>query len=134
MENLFDEYRNFLKDTIRQSIDFRQTDQSKGIAPPPVEKPYAADSYRIDLVTKDNWRHVASQDLVSVIQNRRSYRNFKAEPLTLEDLSFLLWATQGITKIRNETAAFIIGAIVYLWPVIDVTVRKESFYENYPYG
>ena len=35
---------------------------------------------------------------------------------------------------RNETAAFIIGAIVYLWPVIDVTVRKESFYENYPYG
>ena len=35
---------------------------------------------------------------------------------------------------RNETVAFIIGAIVYLWPVIDVTVRKESFYENYPYG
>ncbi|MBM3703363.1 MAG: hypothetical protein FJW63_10365 [Actinobacteria bacterium] len=35
---------------------------------------------------------------------------------------------------RNETAAFIIGAIVYLWPVIDVTVRKESFYENYPNG
>ncbi|MCL4386444.1 MAG: zinc ribbon domain-containing protein [Cyanobacteria bacterium] len=35
---------------------------------------------------------------------------------------------------RNEAAAFIIGAIVYLWPVIDVTVRKESFYENYPYG
>ena len=106
MENLFDEYRNFLKDTIRQRIDFRHTDQSKGIAPPPVEKPYAADSYRIDLVTKDNWHNVASQDLVSVIQNRRSYRNFKADPLTLEDLSFLLWATQGITKIRDETAAF----------------------------
>lgn len=35
---------------------------------------------------------------------------------------------------RNETAAFIIGAIIYLWPVIDVTVRKESFYENYPNG
>ena len=35
---------------------------------------------------------------------------------------------------RNETGAFIIGAIVYLRPVIDVTVRKESFYENYPYG
>lgn len=35
---------------------------------------------------------------------------------------------------RNETVAFIIGAIVYLWPVIDVTIRKESFYENYPNG
>jgi len=35
---------------------------------------------------------------------------------------------------RNETAAFIIGAIIYLWPVIDVTIRKESFYENYPNG
>ncbi|MHB8277404.1 MAG: zinc-ribbon domain-containing protein [Candidatus Humimicrobiaceae bacterium] len=35
---------------------------------------------------------------------------------------------------KNESVAFIIGAIIYLWPVIDVTVRKESFYENYPNG
>lgn len=36
--------------------------------------------------------------------------------------------------IKKIILGIIIGAIVYLWPVIDVTVRKESFYENYPYG
>ncbi|KPK45789.1 MAG: thioester oxidase [Nitrospira bacterium SM23_35] len=106
MENLFDEYRNFLKDTIRQRIDFRLTDQNKGIAPPPIQIPYSADSFRIDLVAKENWHNVASPDLISVIQNRRSHRHFKAAPISLEDLSFLLWATQGITTTRDKTAAF----------------------------
>jgi SagB-type dehydrogenase family enzyme len=106
MKKLFDEYRNFLKDTIRQRIDFRLTDQSKGIAAPPIEKPHTADSYRIDLVPKNRCRNIASPDLISVIQNRRSHRNFKDTPLTVEDLSFLLWATQGITKVRDKTAAF----------------------------
>jgi hypothetical protein len=35
---------------------------------------------------------------------------------------------------RNEIVVFIIGAIVYLWLVIDVIIRKESFYKNYPNG
>ena len=29
------QYRFFLKDTIRQHIDFSQTEQSRGVAPPP---------------------------------------------------------------------------------------------------
>ena len=37
MENLLERYRNFLKDTVRQTIDFRLTDQRRGIAPPPIE-------------------------------------------------------------------------------------------------
>ena len=35
-----DQYRFFLKDTIRKQIDFSQTDQSRGVPPPPVEKPF----------------------------------------------------------------------------------------------
>ena len=106
MENLFDAYRNFLKDTIRQRIDFRLTDQSKGLTPPPIEKPYPADGLRIELVPKDAWRSIESPDLISVIHKRRSHRKFRAEPLTLEELSFLLWATQGITSIPDRSAAF----------------------------
>jgi len=42
MENdLINSYRNFLKDTIRKQIDFSQTDQSKGIDVPPIQKPYS---------------------------------------------------------------------------------------------
>lgn len=48
------QYRNFLKDTVRRTIDFSTTDQSAGIAPPPLEKTFPADARRIDLVTKDS--------------------------------------------------------------------------------
>jgi len=41
---------NFLKDNVRRTIDFLQTDQNRGIDPPPVEKPFAKDATRIDLV------------------------------------------------------------------------------------
>jgi hypothetical protein len=34
--NLIMQYRSFLKDSIRKSIDFSQTDQNRGITPPPV--------------------------------------------------------------------------------------------------
>jgi SagB-type dehydrogenase family enzyme len=36
--------------------------------------------------------------LKKVLKKRRSIRNFNAEPLTLEELSFLLWAANGISR------------------------------------
>jgi len=106
MDNLLEQYRSFLKDTVRQTIDFSQTDQRKGIAPPPIEKPYDVKGNRIELVTKDNLHSIANIDLISAIQNRESHRHFKEEPLSLEELSFLLWATQGIRKREDEATAF----------------------------
>jgi len=106
MEKLFQQYRYFLKDTVRQTIDFRLTDQRKAISAPPIAKPYEADSDRIDLVPKDNWQKIARVDLISAIENRKSHRHFKEEPLTLEELSFLLWATQGIRKKSDDANAF----------------------------
>ena len=106
MKKLFDQSRYFLKDSVRQTIDFRQTDQSKGVSPPPIEKPYSSDSQRIDLVAKDNWRCIASVDLLHAIEQRKSHRQFKSEPLTIEELSFLLWATQGTRKGSHESPAF----------------------------
>jgi len=40
--------------------------------------------------------------LWTTIAKRRSIRNFKDEPLSKQDLSRLLWATQGITKKEME--------------------------------
>ena len=106
MENVFEQYRDFLKDTVRQTIDFRLTDQSKGVPAPPIEKPYDENSERIDLVAKENWHGIADVDLLSAIQNRQSHRRFRDEPLSLEELSFLLWTTQGIRKKADESTAF----------------------------
>ena len=37
------------------------------------------------------------EHLTPLLQNRRSLRKYKTEPISLEHLAFLLWASQGIT-------------------------------------
>ncbi|RPI74957.1 MAG: SagB/ThcOx family dehydrogenase [Desulfobacteraceae bacterium] len=91
-------YRSFLKDSIRKTIDFSQTDQNRGIAPPPVEKPYAKEGKRIDLLKWDEWGDIGKMDLKTAIKNRESRRSYSDKSLSLKELSFLLWATQGIRE------------------------------------
>lgn len=105
-ESLREKFRYFLKDTARQTIDFRLTDQSRGLPPPPLEKPFPADGKRIDLVPVEGLRDMSARDVFSAISSRRSRRAFSAAPLTLIELSFLLWATQGIRKLAGPSAAF----------------------------
>ncbi len=104
-ESPIDRYRYFLKDSIRLAIDFSQTDQSRGIPAPPVEKPYAADVPRVDLPRPGRWRSVTRTDLESAIRDRKSRRDFSRQPLALEELSFLLWATQGVREVIDGGTA-----------------------------
>lgn len=106
MDEDFERHRNFLKDTIRQRIDFRHTDQSRGIPPPPTQKPYARNSKKIDLVAKTDWKTIRSLDLATVIEKRRSHRRYSPDPLSLEEISFLLWATQGVSERRDASAVY----------------------------
>ncbi len=90
------QYRYFLKDSIRKKVDFSQTDQNRGVDVPPIEKPYQTDAVRIDLVKPGEWKNIAKIDLARAIGNRRSRRIYRKNPLQLEEVSFLLWATQGV--------------------------------------
>ncbi len=101
-ERPLDRCREFLKDTIRQQIDFSQTDQHMGVEPPPLEKPFPADARRLDLPPVGQWEGIETVDLATAIGDRQSRRSFKAEPLTLDELSFLLWATQGVRERSDE--------------------------------
>lgn len=103
---LFEQFRYFLKDSVRLTIDFSRTDQSRGVPPPPIEKPFPSGSIRIDLARQKDWEAIIRIDIVSAIQNRKSHRHFLPEPLTLKELSFLLWATQGIRKRPDEGTAY----------------------------
>lgn len=98
-------YREFLKDSIRLSVDFSQTDQSRGVPPPPIEKPFAPNAKRIDLVRPGAWEAIGRVDVAQAIGERQSHRRFRDEPLTLEEVGFLLWATQGIRKVMNPAVA-----------------------------
>lgn len=97
-EDLIEQYRYFLKDSIRKEIDFSATDQNKGVGAPLIEKPYPADAVRIDLVKPETWKSITGVNLVAAIGNRQSRRTCQKTPFTLEELSFLLWATQGVRE------------------------------------
>ena len=90
--------RYFLKDSIRKTIDFSQTDQSRGIAAPDLEKGGSPDQTIIPLPKKEKWALVKDVTVCSAIENRESRRIYTGRPIQLDELSFLLWATQGVRR------------------------------------
>jgi SagB-type dehydrogenase family enzyme len=95
--------RHFLSDRIREEVDFWNTPQSCGTAPPPVQKPVPAGSATIALPGRDQWP-LAPCDLLTAIGMRESHRRFLPAPLSLQELSLLLWATQGVRRVVHESA------------------------------
>ncbi len=94
-------FRDFLKSSIWKTIDFSTTDQSRGIKPPPVEKPYNPEDKIINLIKPGDWKSIHSVGVVTAITQRRSRRSYTEETINLEELSFLLWATQGLRGKRS---------------------------------
>ena len=96
--------REFLKDRIRKSVDFSLTEQSKGEPVPPIEKPYNINGKIINLAVNDDWSQKYDISLSKAIKERKSHRMFKDEDLNLEELSYLLWAVQGVRKVIGGNA------------------------------
>ena len=80
----------------------RGTDQQKGRPPPPAQKPVPAGAKRTVLPDPGS-PGLGHMPLEQAIRTRRSLREYGDDALTLKELSFLLWATQGVSKVeRNE--------------------------------
>lgn len=95
------EQREFLKAYRWDRFADEQTGQRRNEPPPPVQKPYPADAELIDLVAPGELR-VGKAPLIEVMRSRMSHRAYTDESLTLEELSFLLWATQGIREVSEN--------------------------------
>ena len=93
----YDEQRRFLKSDRWQEWADQETEQRLGRPRPPFQKPYPAGASLVDLVPADELT-VGRMPLIEAIGRRRSRREYTADPLTLEELSFLLWATQGLDE------------------------------------
>jgi SagB-type dehydrogenase family enzyme len=92
----YEQQRNFLKSNF---LEFKhiKTDKIKGLPKPPIVKPYDSSSIIIDL-PKVNENVIKEENIYECIKGRRSTRFYSEESLSLEELSYLLWATQGITS------------------------------------
>ncbi len=91
-------YRKFLKSDQWDRFGEMQTDQQKRLPAPPLQKPYPEDAPLLDLVAPGDLT-VGTMPLINAINRRQSHRRFTDAALTLEELSFLLWATQGVHEV-----------------------------------
>ncbi len=96
--------------TAYEWANFEQfsTDQQQGLPRPDIQKPVPPGAQLIDLVPPDQFT-IGDSSVVDVIRQRKSHRYFKPDAMNLEELSFLLWATQGVRTKSTE------DGITYVW-------------------
>jgi SagB-type dehydrogenase family enzyme len=92
--------RNFLK-AGWERLDTIETDQTRGIPTPLQEDPVAAGLEPLSLPPPDSLT-MTPQSLFSIIAGRKSRRKFTSEGLRQEELSFLLWAVQGVRDAKPK--------------------------------
>lgn len=97
--------REFMKATKHLLVNIK-TDQQLEISQPEIQKVYAADGVLTKLPKVDA-NTLIERDIYKCMKDRRSLRKYISAELTLGEISFLLWATQGIEKIsQNNTVTF----------------------------
>jgi SagB-type dehydrogenase family enzyme len=79
--------------------------QQQGLPQPPLEVPYAGEAEPIDLPAPGDVT-VAEVDLRLAIEARESVRRYAEQPLSLAELSYLLWCTQGVRGVQGTYATF----------------------------
>lgn len=96
--------RKFLKATDWARAQEIETDQKRGLPHPPLQKPAPEGAPRVPLPDPKSIA-VPPVSVAEAIAARRSHRRFKPDPLSLEELTFLLWATQGVQQIVRDGVA-----------------------------
>ncbi len=96
--------RFFLKEAMRDMVDFSNTDQSRGVPMPPIQKPAAPDAPRVDLPALPQFIEagLGALSVLDAIRARQSLRRFTRTPLTLTELAYLLWTTQGLRRAPGQ--------------------------------
>lgn len=95
----YEKERDFLKEYVRDRVDFSSTDQVLGIEMPPLEKevPEGVEVIKLPDPSKDLEKKNSLFDLVN---SRASRRKFTGEKITLEESSYLLFVTYGVRDKR----------------------------------
>ena len=79
------------------------SEQQRGLPQSPLELPTGADDVLIDLPAPADL-DVGARDLRAAIEARVSVRRYADAPLSLDELSFLLWCTQGVKSVEGDYA------------------------------
>lgn len=95
---MYKENRAFMKSQMSEIDLIATADISKGIPQPVFERGCISDANIVYLpkITDDN---APVMTLFNAIRERKSRRSYSQQALSLQKLSFLLWATQGVREV-----------------------------------
>ncbi len=93
--------RQMIRGDLWQEWGSLELDQRMGAPIPALQKPYPAGAALIDLVSPKDFQ-VGSMPVLEAIRLRQSCRSYLPAALTMEELSFLLWATQGVKSVMKD--------------------------------
>jgi len=86
-------------------LDLFESDQAQKMPQPPLVKEAVTPLETHIPLTRDFDSLEMKNSLIDLILDRRSTRIYTQENMSLDQLSFLLWATQGIKSIRGKAYA-----------------------------
>ncbi len=95
-------YRKYFKNQTLPGMSDMETDMMKGLPLPVIQKPADDGAQRIDLPGLETLRNLTTLSLFDAIANRESRRIYADEPLSLAQLAFLLWSTQGVKRLIRD--------------------------------
>lgn len=78
-----------------------ESDEEKRVPPPLFQQPIPDNARLFDLIHPDKLS-IGKTPFLDIVTTRKSRRKFTSEPITLEELSFLLWTTQGVKEVLKS--------------------------------
>lgn len=97
--------RQFMKSAFALSVH-KVSDQAKNVPYPPLQKPVPEGSPPLIDLPDPEEAALQELDLTDLLKQRQSWRKFTQDPLSLVELSYLLFATQGLlTEVGNGYAS-----------------------------
>ena len=91
--------REFLRLTKYENLE--PSLQKQGLPLPSLELPLEKGSELFDLPSGKNVP-LKEVDILELVEKRETLRKYLDKPLTLEELSFLLWGTQGVKSLTEK--------------------------------
>ena len=114
--------KEFMYATRFENMDV--PDRKKGMPQPPLEKEYDKSKDLIDLVSPYT---IELEDINfrQLINSRKSIRKYSNEEMNMEELSYLLWSTQGVREIEDHNG--IMGKALVSYRTVPSAGAKHPF-------
>lgn len=93
--------REFMERTKYQYA--KESDQVKELPQPPLDKAIEEGKPVIELPGLETLK-IRKIDLLTAIEERKSLRKYSDDYMTLEELTYLLWTTQGVKQVTTRPA------------------------------